>query len=88
MKKSAKVLLYFGLDSGMMEFFTYKPQSKEQLISFPRFWSTVRRKDRGLNTYKPWSEQAGGLDAFLHEAAQNFEVVTNIQNGNKKLKKL
>jgi hypothetical protein len=24
---------YFGLDCGMMEFFTYEPQSKEQLIS-------------------------------------------------------
>jgi hypothetical protein len=24
MKKSAKVLLYFGLDSGMLEFFTHK----------------------------------------------------------------
>jgi hypothetical protein len=33
MKKSAKVLLYFGLDCGMMEFFTCKPQSKEQLMS-------------------------------------------------------
>ncbi len=32
MKKSAKVQLYFGLDCGMMEFFTYEPQSKEQLI--------------------------------------------------------
>jgi hypothetical protein len=25
MKKSAKVQLYFGLDCGMMEFFTYEP---------------------------------------------------------------
>jgi hypothetical protein len=31
---------------------------------------------------KPWSEQAGGLEAFLHEAAQNLEVVLNIQNWN------
>ncbi len=31
------------------------------------------------------SEQAGG-EAFLHEAAQNFEVVSNIQNWNKKIK--
>ncbi len=27
-----------------MEFFTYELQSKEQLISIPHFWSTVRRK--------------------------------------------
>ncbi len=44
MKKSPKVQLYFGLDCGTMEFFTYEPQSKEQLISLPYFWSTVRRK--------------------------------------------
>ncbi len=41
MKKSAKVLLYFGLDYEMMEFFTYKPQSQEQLLTLPHFWSTV-----------------------------------------------
>jgi hypothetical protein len=29
MKKSAKVQLYYGLDCGMMEFFTCEPQSKE-----------------------------------------------------------
>ncbi len=44
MKKSTKVLLYFILDCEMMEFFTYKSQSKEQLISLPHFWSTVRQK--------------------------------------------
>ncbi len=31
-------------------------------------------KDRGLSTCKPWSEQAGGLDSIMHEAAQDFEV--------------
>jgi hypothetical protein len=75
MKKSAKVLLYFGLDCGMMEFFTYEPQSKEQLISLLHFWSTVRRKRsrfEALSTCKLWSEQAGGLEAFLHEAAQTW----------------
>jgi hypothetical protein len=37
-------------------------------------------KDRGLSTYKPWTEQAGGLEAFLHRADQNFEVVLKIQD--------
>jgi hypothetical protein len=41
MKKSAKELLYFGVDSGMMKFFTFKPQPQEQLISIPHFWGTV-----------------------------------------------
>jgi hypothetical protein len=30
MKKSAKVLLYFGLDCGMMKFFTYNLQASIQ----------------------------------------------------------
>jgi hypothetical protein len=53
MKKSTKVRLYFGLDCGMMEFFTYEPQPKEQLI-FPRiFGARFGEKDRGLSTCKP-----------------------------------
>jgi hypothetical protein len=32
MKKSAKVQLYIGVGSGMMEFFTCKPQSKERTV--------------------------------------------------------
>ncbi len=44
MKNSTKVHLYFGLDCGMMKFFTYEPQSKEQLMPLPHLWSTVWRK--------------------------------------------
>jgi hypothetical protein len=43
-EKIRKVELYFGLGCGMMEFFTCKPQSKEQLMSLPHLWSTVWRK--------------------------------------------
>ncbi len=32
------------------------------------------KKDNGLSTCKPWTEQAGGLDSILHEATQDFEV--------------
>jgi hypothetical protein len=63
----------------MLEFLTNKPQSKEQLMPLPHLWNTVCEKDCGLSTYKPWTEQAGGLDSILHEATQNFEVVSNIQ---------
>ncbi len=41
MKNSAKVQLYIGLDCGMMEFFTYESQSKEQLI--PHFWGWAKK---------------------------------------------
>jgi hypothetical protein len=80
MKKSAKRQLYFVLDCGMMGFFTDKPQSKEQLISLPHFWNMVPRKRLQFEHMQTVNEQAGGLEAFLHEAAQNFEVVFNIQN--------
>ncbi len=42
-------------------------------------------KDYGLQIYNPWSQQVGGLDAFLYEAAQNFEVFSKIQDQNKKI---
>jgi hypothetical protein len=53
MKKSAKELFYFGLDCGMMKFFTFKPQPKEQMISLPHFGARFGEKDRGLRTCKP-----------------------------------
>ncbi len=80
MKKSAKVQLYIGLDCEMREFFTYKPQAKEQLICLPIFGARFGKKDRGLSICKPWTEQARGLEAFLHEPAQNFEVFSKILN--------
>jgi hypothetical protein len=33
-------------------------------------------------------EQAGGLEAFLHGAAQNFEVILNIQDQKLKIKNI
>ncbi len=44
------------------------------------FGARFSEKDRGLSTCKPRTKQAGGLEALLHEAAQNCEVVFNIQN--------
>ncbi len=64
----------------MMKLFTLKPQPKGQLMSLPHFWGTVYEKDYGLSTCKPGTEQAGGLEAFLHGAAQNFELLSNIQD--------
>jgi hypothetical protein len=84
MKKSAKVLLYFGLDRGMVEFFTHEPKSKEQLMSLPHFWSTVRRKRSQFENTHTHIQTNRRLDAFLHEAAQNFELLSNIKIKNKK----
>jgi hypothetical protein len=42
-EKSAKMQLYFGLDCGMMEFFTYELQPKEQLICLV-VWAHAKRE--------------------------------------------
>ncbi len=71
-----------------MEFFTCESQYKEQLISLSHFGARFSEKDSGLNTFKPWIEQAGELETFLHEAAQYFDVVLNIQDQNYKIKNI
>jgi hypothetical protein len=53
MKKPAKVLLYFGLECGMIKFFTLKPQSKGQLMSLLHLWNTVWRKRSWLEHMQP-----------------------------------
>ncbi len=75
-------MLNFGLDCGLLVFFkysTYKPESQE-LPAFLEYGPA--EKIRGLCTYNPWSQQGGWLEAFLYEAAQNFEVFSNIQDQN------
>jgi hypothetical protein len=72
MKKSAKVMHYFGLDCGMLEFFkysTHEPSSKEQLLTLPHFGTRFDRKSYDLSPYNPSDEEVGGLDGFLYETA-------------------
>jgi hypothetical protein len=60
MKKSAKVLHYFGLDCGMLEFFkysTHEPSSKEQLMTLPHFGTRFDRKSYDLSPYNPSNEE-------------------------------
>jgi hypothetical protein len=68
MKKSPKVLLYFGLHCGMLEFFEYsshQPHSNEQLLTVPHFGG----KDCGFEPirYNPSAEEVGRIDVFLYE---------------------
>jgi hypothetical protein len=42
-----------GLDCGMMEFFTHKPQSQEHLFTPRIFGARFGGKDRGLWPIKP-----------------------------------
>jgi hypothetical protein len=67
MKKSAKVLLYFGLDCGMLEFFKYctdEPSSKEQLLTLPHFWSTVLQKRWWFERMQTMIQTSRRLDSF------------------------
>ncbi len=73
MKKSAKGLHYLVWIAGCWNssVTSRNPQNNCCLsrISGARYGG----KDCGLCTYKPWSDQAGGLEAFLYLAAQNFK---------------
>jgi hypothetical protein len=88
MKKSAKVLLYFGLDYSILKFFTLKPQSKEQLMYLSNFWSTVRQKRSRFEHTQTMIRTSRSLVSFLHEAAQNFALLSNIQDQKLKIQNL
>jgi hypothetical protein len=78
MKKSAKMLLYFGLDCGMLEFFNHKPQSKEQLMPPLHFWSMVRRKRSWFENMKTVIQTSMKFDSLMHEGTQNSEKIKNL----------
>jgi hypothetical protein len=80
MKKSAKVQLYFGSVAEWWDFLPASRNPKDNWCLSRIYGIRFGEKDRFLSTYKPWTEQAGGLEAFLHGAAQNFEVVLKIQD--------
>jgi hypothetical protein len=62
MKKSARVLLYFGLDCGMLLLTSRNPKNCWCLSHI--FRARFVGKDHGLSTCKPWSKQAGGWINF------------------------
>jgi hypothetical protein len=66
MKKSTKVQLYFGLDCGMMEFFTYELQSKEKTDISPAFLEhglAKRSRFEHMQTVNRTSRRIRGLFA-------------------------
>ncbi len=83
--KSAKVHLCFGLDCGIMN---ASRNPKNNWCISRIFGARFGKKDHGLSTCNPWSEQTGGLEAFLHGAAQNFELLSNIQDQKLKIKNI
>jgi hypothetical protein len=60
MKKSAKVLHYFGLNCGLLEFFkysTYEPPSKHKMYRSRIFGDRFGGQDCGLCTYNPHAKE-------------------------------
>jgi hypothetical protein len=67
MKKSAKVLLYFGLDCGMLD--------TDVSPAFLEHGSAERSRFEYMQNMIQTSRR---LNSFLHEGAQNFELLSNI----------
>ncbi len=76
------MLHYSGLDCEMLEFLTRTRNPKTNCWLNRIFGDRFGEKDCDLWPYNSWSQQVGGLDAFLYEAAQNFEVFSKIQDQN------
>ncbi len=87
MEKSTKVALYFGLGCRMMEFFTCKPQSKEQLMSLPHLWSTVwwkRSRLEHMQTVNRTCRRIRGL--FASSGSQLWSLIKYSRSKIKNLK--
>jgi hypothetical protein len=83
MKKSDKVLHYFGLDCRLLEFFKYSIGAVIQrtIVDSPTFFGNwFVGKDCSLYPYNPSAKEVGGLEVFLYEAAQKFKLFSNIQD--------
>jgi hypothetical protein len=53
---------------------------KEQLMSLPHIWSKVQWKRSQFEQMQTVIQTNSLLYSFLHEAAQNFELLSNIQD--------
>ncbi len=93
LKKSAKVHLYFGLACGLLVFFKYSTLQAiipRTIVESLAFCSTVRRKRSRfvhIQAVIPTRRMIRGIFGFLCEAAQNFELFSNVQDQNSKIKK-
>jgi hypothetical protein len=85
MKKSA-ALFWFGLwHVGIL----YSQVVIQRKIDVPpAFWSTVQQKRSRFEHMQTVIQTSRRLDSFLYEAAQNFELSSNIQDQIEKQKNL
>jgi hypothetical protein len=73
--------LFFGLRHASKEFQHPAIQTKIKQ-HFGGFFHQIKvcKPIGRQDSMQTVTEQAGGLEAFLHEATQNFEVISNIQD--------
>ncbi len=57
-------------------------------MSLPYFCSMVQQKRSRFEHMQTVFQTSRRLDSFLHEAAQNFELLSNIQDQKLKIKNL
>jgi hypothetical protein len=76
--RQSAALFWFGLRDVRIRI--PNSRSKEQLMSLQHFWSTVRRKRSLFEHMQTVIQTSRRLGSFLHEAAQNFELLSNIQD--------
>ncbi len=70
-------MLCFGLDCGMLEVFTHTSRNPKKNTAFLNHGSPEKMADWAHANRDPNKQE---LDSFLHEAAQNFELLSNIQD--------
>jgi hypothetical protein len=79
--QSAAIFWFGSRNVGILLIFFSSLILQRTIVGSPTFlepgWA---EKDSGLCLYNPSAKEVGGLDGFLYEAAQNFEVFSNIQD--------
>jgi hypothetical protein len=84
-KKSAKVLHYFSFglqDVGILQIFYSQAVLQRTIVDSPPFLEPglAEKIEVSAHTTRLPIKEVGGLDGFLYEPAQNFEVFSNIQH--------
>jgi hypothetical protein len=76
-------LFWFGLRNDGC-----KPQPKEQFMSLPHFWSMVRRNRSWFEHMQTVNRTSRRIRGLLHGEAQQFELLSNIQDQKLKIKNI
>jgi hypothetical protein len=82
-RQSAALFCFGLLDIGIFHIFYSRAVLQRTIVDSPAFLEPCLAEKIAVcahTRYNPAAEEVGGLDRFLHEATQNFEVFSNIQD--------